>query len=90
MPIRSAVYTDLWRPRAFAKAYDAGLVIAGSLFVALMAQLFVPLLYSPIPSTGQTFGVVPAWPFLPAAVIKATLAAMLLPAGWRLLRNRSL
>jgi biotin transport system substrate-specific component len=33
------------------------LVITGSLFLALMAQLSVPLPFSPVPITGQTLGV---------------------------------
>jgi biotin transport system substrate-specific component len=33
------------------------LVLAGSLVVALTARLEIPLLFSPIPITGQTFGV---------------------------------
>lgn len=188
----STAYVDLWRPSTYSRAHDAALVFAGSLLVALTAQLSVPLPFSPVPLTGQTFGVVlvgallgrsrgaaailaylieglsglpvfaggsggpgplvgptagylfgfvpaawlaghlaergwnrrfslawlglllanaipfgpgliwlsrfvPAnqvttmglWPFLPGAVIKATLAAMLVPTGWRLLRSRS-
>jgi biotin transporter BioY len=52
-------YADLARPatRARAVAYDSGLVIAGSLFIALSAQLAVRLPFSPVPITGQTLAV---------------------------------
>jgi biotin transport system substrate-specific component len=40
------------------RARDVALVAAGSVFVALTAQLSVPLPFSPVPLTGQTFGVV--------------------------------
>jgi len=64
---------DVWRPpglgstphgstwlgstRAFAFAYDLGLVLCGSLFIALSAQVALPLPFSPVPVTGQTFAV---------------------------------
>ena len=36
---------------------DAGLVIAFSLFTGLMAQIQIPLPFTPVPITGQTFAV---------------------------------
>ncbi|MFT4279803.1 biotin transporter BioY [Microbacterium sp.] len=56
---RRPVLTDLIaRPsaRVHAFALDAALVIAGAAFVALLAQVEVPLW--PVPITGQTLGVV--------------------------------
>ncbi|HWQ03140.1 MAG TPA: biotin transporter BioY [Candidatus Nitrosotenuis sp.] len=38
-------------------AWDALRVVAGSLLVALCAQISLPLPWSPVPFTGQTFGV---------------------------------
>ncbi|MEW6232088.1 MAG: biotin transporter BioY [Chloroflexota bacterium] len=38
-------------------ARDFMLILAGSLVVALSAQISVPLPFSPVPVTGQTFGV---------------------------------
>ncbi len=37
--------------------FDAGLVVAGSAVIALSAQVAIPLPFSPVPVTGQTFGV---------------------------------
>ncbi len=52
-------YADLARPRAATRAllYDAGLVAAGSLTVALAAQVAVPLPFTPVPLTMQPFAV---------------------------------
>jgi len=36
---------------------DAGLIIAFSLFTALMAHIAIPLPFTPVPITGQTFAV---------------------------------
>jgi biotin transport system substrate-specific component len=36
---------------------DASLIVGASLLVALMAQVSVPLPFSPVPITGQTFAV---------------------------------
>ena len=51
--------SDLARPRAlpWALAYDAALVVAGSLVVALSAQVAVPLPFTPVPVTAQPFAV---------------------------------
>ena len=52
-------FADLARPasRSRAALYDLGLVLAGSLLVALAAQLEVRLPFTPVPVTGQTFAV---------------------------------
>ncbi|MCJ2544600.1 biotin transporter BioY, partial [Thermostichus vulcanus] len=36
---------------------DALLILGGSLFVAVLAQVRIPLPFTPVPITGQTFGV---------------------------------
>jgi biotin transporter BioY len=60
------------RPQAgqAAWAYDAALIVAGSLVVALSAQVAVRLPFSPVPVTAQTLAVL--------------LVGALLPAGWKL------
>lgn len=47
-----------WRRSVASRAAaDAALVLAGSVLVALTAQVAVPLPFTPVPITGQTFGV---------------------------------
>ena len=50
---------DVFRPchKRLAVIYDLALVIGGSLFIALSAQIAVHLPFSPVPVTGQTFAV---------------------------------
>jgi biotin transport system substrate-specific component len=50
---------DVFRPalKRLAVIYDIALVIGGSLFIALSAQIAVHLPFSPVPVTGQTFAV---------------------------------
>ena len=50
---------SLMRPRLRAAAigYDVFLVLGGSLLIALSARVSIPLGFSPVPITGQTFGV---------------------------------
>jgi len=45
----------LWPQRTLAR--DLLLILAGSLFVALTAQIALPLPFTPVPITGQTLGV---------------------------------
>jgi biotin transport system substrate-specific component len=45
----------LWPARSLGR--DLSLVLAGSLFVALLAQVAIPLPFTPVPITGQTLGV---------------------------------
>lgn len=44
-------------PRLDRRVHDALLVATGSLFVAVMAQVKIPLPFTPVPLTGQTFAV---------------------------------
>lgn len=52
-------YADIYRPTTKARAikYDIGLIIGGSLFIAICAQISVYIPFNPVPITGQTFGV---------------------------------
>ena len=52
-------YADLLRPvmKGRVLVYNMGLVIAGSLLVALSARIALPLPFSPVPITGQTLAV---------------------------------
>lgn len=58
------------------QALDAALVVAGSLVVALFAQLSLRLLFTPVPVSGQTFAVL--------AIATALGPAGLFPLLWRL------
>jgi biotin transport system substrate-specific component len=53
-------YADILRPcQKFAAAfYDFALILGGSLLVGLSAQIAIPLPFSPVPVTGQTFAVI--------------------------------
>jgi len=44
-------------PRAAGWLRDLTLIVLGSLFVAALAQIKIPLPFTPVPLTGQTFGV---------------------------------
>jgi biotin transport system substrate-specific component len=55
-PAHPVALLDLLLPRLTA-AHNLLLVVAGSLFVALCAQISFPLPFSPVPVTGQTFAV---------------------------------
>ncbi len=59
LPMADAVRPSFARvsPRAGAFAYEILLVLAGSAVIALSAWVAVPLPFSPVPVTGQTFGV---------------------------------
>lgn len=54
-------FADVLRPaiaqRRVGLLYDAMLVMGGSALVALLAQVVIPLPFSPVPLTGQTFAV---------------------------------
>ena len=54
-----ATYIDTWRPlvRRQALIFDILAIFAGSLLMALLAQIRIPVPFSPVPVTGQTFGV---------------------------------
>lgn len=55
----SSLAQALPRPRSRAPglAFDAVLVVAGSLFIAGLAQVSIKLPFTPVPVTGQTLGV---------------------------------
>ncbi|MFQ5793645.1 MAG: biotin transporter BioY [Candidatus Bipolaricaulia bacterium] len=58
MTFADALRPSAIRPRtATALFYDAALIVGGSLFVTLAARISVPLPFSPVPITGQTFAV---------------------------------
>ncbi|HUM28173.1 MAG TPA: biotin transporter BioY, partial [Anaerolineales bacterium] len=44
-------------PRTATWLRDLLLIVFGSLFVAALAQVEIPLPFTPVPITGQTFGV---------------------------------
>src|SRR5918912_1291347 len=44
-------------PRTASWLRDLGLILLGALFVAALAQIEIPLPFTPVPITGQTFGV---------------------------------
>lgn len=46
-----------WFPAFHEKAQDGLLILAGTLWVALFAQVRIPLPFTPVPITGQTFAV---------------------------------
>ncbi len=54
------VYADLVRPadRRLARLFDAALVAGFSLLIALSAQVAIPLPFTPVPVTLQTFAVI--------------------------------
>lgn len=45
------------RTRGGSLAFDAALVLGGSLFIAVLAQVSIRLPFTPVPITGQTLGV---------------------------------
>src|SRR5262245_2125280 len=51
-----AIYTRTF-PRTAGWLRDLILIVLGALFVALLAQVKIPLPFTPVPITGQTFGV---------------------------------
>src|SRR5512134_3914103 len=68
------VYTRTF-PRAAGWLRDVILVVLGALFVAALAQVKVPLPFTPVPLTGQTFAVLLAGAVLGS---KRSAASMLL------------
>jgi biotin transport system substrate-specific component len=54
--LASVMVTRFW-PRLDSRVRDALLVLTGSLVVAAMAQVRIPLPFTPVPLTGQTFAV---------------------------------
>ena len=52
-------YADILRPsvKRYALLYDIAWIAGGCLFIALSAQVAIPLPFSPVPITGQTLAV---------------------------------
>jgi len=52
-------YADVLRPsvKRYALLYDVAWIAGGTLFIALSAQVAIPLPFSPVPITGQTLAV---------------------------------
>lgn len=52
-------YSDIVRPssKRLALLFDVAVILVGSLIIALTAQIAFPLPFTPVPVTGQTFGV---------------------------------
>ncbi|MGD0612165.1 MAG: biotin transporter BioY [Anaerolineales bacterium] len=56
LTLAPTLITRYW-PRLDRRARDLVLVVVGTLLVAAMAQVKIPLPFSPVPITGQTFAV---------------------------------
>lgn len=72
-----------WSPTSVQSAVGrrlraAGIVLAGSVFVAACAHISLPLLFTPVPLTMQDFAVLVLGLLLPAPLAASTLAAYLL------------
>jgi biotin transport system substrate-specific component len=54
-----STYADLFRPtiRREALLYNVVLIVGGAIFIALCAQIAIPVPFSPVPITGQTLAV---------------------------------
>jgi biotin transport system substrate-specific component len=52
-------YADVFRPsiRKNARVYDIVLIVGATIFIALCAQIAIPVPFSPVPITGQTLAV---------------------------------
>jgi biotin transport system substrate-specific component len=70
MPVRSLTLMDVAAPRA-GHVTNALLVLGASVVTALAAQIAIPLPFTPVPITGQTFAVV-----LSGAVLGARRGAL--------------
>ena len=57
MTTLASTLSNHYFPRASSWLKDLGLILAGSLQVALFAQISIPLPFTPVPITGQTFAV---------------------------------
>ncbi len=57
--MHTVVYADLWRParQSLSVLYDGAVALLGSVLIALAAQVALPLPWTPVPLTGQTFAV---------------------------------
>jgi biotin transport system substrate-specific component len=57
MNILALTVSTRYYPRVSPWLRDFSLIVAGSLLLALLAQISFPLPFTPVPLTGQTFGV---------------------------------
>jgi len=75
-----AVFVDRFQPAAQRSrlAMQAVLVLAGSLLIAASAQVALPLFFSPVPITGQTFAVLLIGALFGPRLGMATVVAYLL------------
>ncbi len=57
--MNAVTYADVFQPRTNlgVRVYNIALVVLGSMFIAAMAQIRIPLPFSPVPVTGQTFAI---------------------------------
>jgi biotin transport system substrate-specific component len=64
--MQNLTYADLFRPgiKREALIYNILLIVGGSIFIALSAQIAIPVPFSPIPITGQTFAIILTGAFL--------------------------
>jgi biotin transporter BioY len=72
--VPSATLARHWFPER-SLVGDAGLVIAFSLFTGLMAHIAIPLPFTPVPITGQTFAVLLCGALLGARLGTASMLA---------------
>lgn len=70
----------IWPQRTLSR--DLLLILVGSLFVALTAQIALPLPFTPVPITGQTLGVLLVGAALGSRLGFLALLAYLLEGPW--------
>src|SRR5688572_32831277 len=74
----ASTYIDILRPESISRsAYNVMLVAVGSLFIAACAQLAIPLPFTPVPITGQSFAVLLIGIFFGSRLGAATVLAYL-------------
>lgn len=57
VPVRSMTLALVARSRTHPHLWDAGWVAAFSILMSILAQISIPLPFTPVPISGQTFGV---------------------------------
>jgi biotin transport system substrate-specific component len=57
MNARTATVADAFRPRVDKLVWDVSLIVVFGTAMVLFAQISIPLWFTPVPITGQTFGV---------------------------------
>lgn len=73
-----STYIDILRPESISRTtYNVILVTVGSLFIAACAQLAIPLPFTPVPITGQSFAVLLIGIFFGSRLGAATVLAYL-------------